>query len=590
MKSEKDIQPSNPGPGLPTALAVIAAALGLAIVVSEPAEAVDLELGEVTGSFDTTVSIGASIRVQDRDSALIALVNGGSAFSANADNGNLNYDQGDLTSLAAKATHELELNYRNFSFFGRLFYFYDTVIMDTDTDRTPLSDSAEDHAGRDIELLDAYLTGDFDIGARPLTVRIGNQVLSWGESTFIQNGINIINPVDVSKLRVAGAELREALTPGPLVDATLGITENLSLEAFYQVLWDKTEIEPEGTFFSTNDFISPGARFVMLGFGVAPDFPPPAPFPTTFILRGGDREPSDQGQFGAALRYFSPELNNTEFGLYYIRHHSRLPLISAQTAADANPVVFFSDSRYFVEYPEDIDVFGTSFNTTVGTTGLALQGEVSYRHDQPLQIDDVELLFSALDPVLGTGALSQLGPAGLDEKVTGFRRKDIVQAQVTATQVLGPNLGADQVIIVGEVGLTHVLNMEDKSELRYEGPGTFTPGNPTAAGAFGVPTQTDGFADPFSWGYRIRARLDYNNAIGPINLLPGIAFAHDVNGTTPSPISNFVEGRKAITLSLAATYLNAYQANLSYTNFFDGGAFNLLNDRDFVSLSFSYSF
>ncbi|MEE8622409.1 MAG: DUF1302 family protein, partial [Alphaproteobacteria bacterium] len=105
MRSEEDIQPSNPGPGLPTALAVIAAALGLAIAVSQPAEAVDLEFGEVTGSFDTTVSIGASIRVQDRDSALIALVNGGSAFSANADNGNLNYDRGDLTSLAAKATH-----------------------------------------------------------------------------------------------------------------------------------------------------------------------------------------------------------------------------------------------------------------------------------------------------------------------------------------------------------------------------------------------------------------------------------------------------------------------------------------------------
>jgi len=35
-------------------------------------------------------------------------------------------------------------------------------------------------------------------------------VVSWGESTFIQGGMNVINPVDVSKLRVAGAELKEA--------------------------------------------------------------------------------------------------------------------------------------------------------------------------------------------------------------------------------------------------------------------------------------------------------------------------------------------------------------------------------------------
>ena len=53
---------------------------------------------------------------------------------------------------------------------------------------------------------------------------------------------------------------------------------------------------------------------------------------------------------------------------------------------------------YFTEYPEDIQLFGVSFNTQLGTTGVALQGEVSYRKDVPLQFDDVELLFAALTP------------------------------------------------------------------------------------------------------------------------------------------------------------------------------------------------
>ena len=55
-------------------------------------------------------------------------------------------------------------------------------------------------------------------------------------------------------------------------------------------------------------------------------------------------------------------------------------------------------ARYFTEYPEDIQLFGVSFNTQLGTTGIALQGEVSYRMDVPLQFDDVEFLFAALTP------------------------------------------------------------------------------------------------------------------------------------------------------------------------------------------------
>ena len=72
-----------------------------------------------------------------------------------------------------------------------------------------------DFKSQEAELLDLYAYGKFDIGGRGLFVRAGNQVVSWGESTFIQNGINVLNPVDVGKLRAPGAELKEALSPTP---------------------------------------------------------------------------------------------------------------------------------------------------------------------------------------------------------------------------------------------------------------------------------------------------------------------------------------------------------------------------------------
>ena len=566
------------------------------------ARAVELRSDDtgIVGSLDTTVTLGASLRVQDRDDALIGVANGGRANSINIDDGNLNFDKGDLTSLAAKVTHELDLNWRNFGFFGRAFYFYDAAIMDLEPERTKFTSQAKDAAGRDIELLDAYATGDFAVASRPLSVRFGNQVINWGESTFIQNGINIINPVDVTKLRVAGAELRDALEPVLALDTSLRLTESLSLEGFWQLEEKTTEIEPAGTFFSTNDFASPGGKRVFLGFGQPPitDNPPLPPGSNppigTSIPRSSDDEATDAGQFGLALRYFAQYLNDTEFGLYYIRHHSRLPLISARTGTLAGLLAgdYAESARYFVEYPEDVDLVGASFNTSLGASGLAVQGEFSYRFDQPLQVDDTELLFAGLSPVNpAVFGQSQLGSFGFEEKISGFRRKDVVQAQMTATQLFGPKLGADQWVVLGEVGGTYIRNMESKNELRYDGPGTFTSGNPVFTQLGLQPaTTTDGFADDFSWGYRVLMRAEYLGALGPVNLTPQIAFAHDVDGTTPQPLGNFVEGRKAVTLSLGASYLNSLQGEVSYTNFFGGGDFNLINDRDFVSISVSYFF
>ena len=59
--------------------------------------------------------------------------------------------------------------------------------------------------------------------------------------------------------------------------------------------------------------------------------------------------------------------------------------------------------------------------------------------------------------------------------------------------------------------------MENKDELRYEGPGTFTSGNPfftenPPANPVQPATTNDGFADDFSWGYRLVARAEYLGA------------------------------------------------------------------------------
>ena len=573
--------------------------------VSQPVTAVDFVYGDMYGSFDTTFSYGQLHRVQSRDRPLIGVINGGTAFSVNSDDGNLNYDSG-LISSALKFTSELELNYKNFGALFRGTGFKDTSNDDAnDTERTFLTDQAINLVGEDLSLLDAYVWADFNIGNRPLNLRVGEQVVSWGESTFITNSINIINPVDVSKLRVPGAELKEALLPVGMVFGSLGLTDNISVEAFYQYDYERILIEPPGSYFSTNDFVGQGGSCVTLGFGVAvPDYPLLAlgdrtttscAFPLTAPGSAGrspDDRPDEGGQYGAALRVFVPALNDTEFGFYYVNYHSRLPIINAVAPAIFTPPFNVFGGTYFISYPEDIKLYGMSFNTQLGSTGIALQGEYSFRDDTPLQVDDVELLYAALG-LNAIGVPSQLGTFTAGSIVPGFIKRDVSQIQMTATKVFGPTFKADQALLLGEFGVTHVHDMPSKNTLRLEVPGTNLP----APFASVFPTRlapalqsNDDFADVTSWGYRIVGRLDYNNVIGAINFQPRLAWQHDVDGTTPGPGGNFLDGRKALQVGVAAVYQNEWTADFSYTSFFGAGDLNLLNDHDFTAFSISYSF
>ena len=261
MKSTKTVR------GL-LARAPLASAVAVALLSAPVAHAFEFtnDSGTLTGSLDTTVSYGISVRTDDADPDLIGKVQfdpticyqnvplgaipsapvaaaparvPGSAyqiaapgrFSVNRDDGDLKYDEGDAFSNAFKITSELSLKWNNWGMFARATYFYDFE----NADRDDLTEIAKDKVGTDFQMLDAFVFHDFNIGGHQGTFRIGRQVVSWGESTFIQNGINVINPVDVSKLRVAGAELKEAFLPIDMLWGSFSFTDNLSIEALVHV-------------------------------------------------------------------------------------------------------------------------------------------------------------------------------------------------------------------------------------------------------------------------------------------------------------------------------------------------------------------
>ncbi|MBC2717175.1 MAG: DUF1302 domain-containing protein [Desulfobacteraceae bacterium] len=606
-------------------------------VFSNPASAFQFEKGELQGSLDTTVSYGLRWRVQDRDQDIIGLTNGGNAFSVNGDNGNLNFTTG-IVSNVPKITSDLELDYKNFGAFVRGSAFYDFQVEDGHMNKIELTDGALDLVGSDIKLLDAYISGSFEIAEKPLEIRVGDQVVSWGEGTFFQGGINAINPIDVGAIRLPGAELREALVPEGMVYAAMGVTDNLSFEGLYLYNWDNTDIDPPGSYFATTDVAGEGGEKVMLAFGSISDEGTdlgPLGFDPDFLAvkRGPSDNADDDGQYGMAFRYFSEALNDTEFGFYYLNYHSRVPILSARTgteegvagsttaaflqtlaavggdvptAAGLTVNNYSKTGYYFTEYPEDIQMFGISFNTGLGASGIALQGEIAYRKDLPLQVDDVELVLAYLSPIGFNPAYkdNQVGVYSADEIIHGYIERDVGQVQMTATKVFGPTFGADIFLLLGEVGVTYVDDMPDQSEIRLESAGTYTSGNPSQAVLPATdPTKPFGgahagkayepashFADATSWGYRLVSKLVYEDAIGPVGLAPRVVWQHDVSGNSPGPGGNFIENRRAITAGLTGTYLSVWSVDVSYTNFFGADRYNLINDRDFIQTNIKYSF
>jgi hypothetical protein len=603
--------------------------------VTSQAQAVNFELAGFDASFTSDISLGASWRLSDPQANLYAGSNapGGTASVSNTDDGNLNFAKGDINSLIIKGVHDLELSRGNFGGVVRFKYWYDNELANGDrahgtsnnsyVPNESLEDSTYNEFAKNqgIRLLDAFVYGDFDIGGRPLDLRLGRQVVSWGESTFIQGGLNAINPVDVSAFRRPGVEIKEGLLPVGMLYGALGLSDAISVEAFYQYEWEKYIIDACGSYYADADFAADGCNILTVSNGVSDAY---AMANGVYITRDGDIEPDDGGQYGIALRYFAEKLGGTEFGLYYMNTHGKIPMFTGRTsqnvALGAPPGSTFipgnpygGNPTFYAEFPADQKLYGLSVATNLA--GWAVSGEVSFHPDMPLQINSTELLQAALglapwSPI--TPVVLALPPGGTFQ---GYDEYDSTQAQLTVIKTFYRVLGTSQIALVGEVGWAGVSGLPPTTGVdlvngqlnrRYGrsptyGMGSFAafPYSGFTVTCEGIPSiglvpnsnaancTDEGYVTDSSWGYRARLVFQYDDVFKGVNLVPSLSFSHDVSGWHPAGVFN--EGAKSLGLSLKAEYLQRYTAEIFYTDF-SGGDYNTRVDRDFAGISFGVSF
>jgi hypothetical protein len=620
--------------GSTTVLPVLLAVGGLAAVVGpSPAGARLFQIGEVEGVANVEVSYGLLARVEDRDPDLVAIANGGSSESANFDDGDLNYDAGVVSNML-QTSAEVAARWRFLGVYVRGLGFYDFETELVDRERTRLSGDARHSVGWHAELRDYYLDASFRLRGMPVHLRVGDQVINWGESTFLRFGVQTVNPLDLAATFRPASSARDVQIPQGMIWAAANLTEEVAVEGYYQYDWERVRTPPVGWYFSDNDTVgADGLDAAMAGSGLFSDlgtdldafFRLPAGtlgFDPAFMRIPGydSREPSDQGQGGFTVQAILPRLNSTKIALHFINYHSRLPLVSALTAdaaavAATSPAAvaaraaalapvyeaeglppaeaalaaagaastltvgeYASEASYFVTYPEDVRMLGASFNTATLRTGTLVSGEVSHHFDYPFQIlpgDVFNAAFSPIefDPSFGQGPLGAYGPG---EVVPGVARRGKTQVEVGLRQLFGARLGASQSALGVDFGWVHVHDLPSRHRLRLSAPGVTGPGD------FGHLPDAD------SWGYRVLVGLTYEGVLGAFTVQPHVAWFHDVGGVTPGPGGSFVAGRKVVSVGVAVDYLNTWLLQLDYTSLFGAGRFNLLNDRDFVRFQLSW--
>jgi hypothetical protein len=608
------------------------------------------------------------------------------AFSGvNGDDGDMNYSQYDLVSATSRLNSDLKLQYGDFLGRVRGIGFFDPVNYDFEETHnntrwqprhTDRSNDVETRYAKDYQLLDAYLQYAFDLGERSGTFSVGKQLLRWGESnTIAVNSVSEINPPNQAYLRFPGIEVGRLFTPVPMALLSMDVFENASIELMYQFGWEPVQVDPQGSFFSDSDIIG-GGKYLMSTLGQHSEDPNSefksngeiALFSsTTFTLPVDDKsgQPRDGGQYGAKFSYFADWLNSgTELSFYFLNYHSRLPYVSLYAAnetcipgGNTNFVTALAacrgfngsinvtglgleplpvdTARVFLDYPEDIQMYGFSFNTNIGA--YSLSAEYSFRPNLPLQVQVTDVVFSALQPAFPENDVT-VNPAGgvinlplpvigstipgrrrvvpdylsvyrnttiqPNQLVHGYERQQVGQFDATLIRSFsGSNwLRADQIIVLLEGGFTQVYDMPSRKRLQFDGGGL----NRThaSAGADGTGTvdgtpdpsrfnptqQTAGFADDFAWGLRLLTRFEYNDVFRGVHLRPVLGYFWDVGGIAPLPVQNFVEGRKEILAGTEIQLSQALTAQLAYQWFTGGGLDNTRKDRDNLAVSMSYTF
>jgi hypothetical protein len=310
---------------------------------------------------------------------------------------------------------------------------------------------------------------------------------------------------------------------------------------------------------------------------------------------------------------------------------------------------FTNAARYQLYYPEDIQTFGASLSTGVGSWSTNL--EVAFRPDFPFQVDAAQLLLNVIDSTGGTmiqnltgyatagssqGALAAANAISLNKWSSqpncdvssatgemstvmsgyavcdGTAEFDAWSADFNAVRTFNASdpialgAGADSGFILVEIGgvfidgLNSAQGLVSTSQQAF-GHDNYGGGCLDIAGTAKLAVQNNGLfgngycensseADSLAMTSRIRTGLSYFNFNNSSwTFAPSLGLDYDFLGNGASSLGGYTEDKMKITLGSSFTN-GGTSISLNYVNELGTYEENSNSDRDYVSASVSYAF
>ncbi|MFL9872899.1 DUF1302 domain-containing protein [Paraburkholderia megapolitana] len=595
----------------------LSASLAAMLGVSASAYGYEFDTGisDLHASWVSNLTAGAGIRVKDPSCSMTSDPNVygcGTAANigqwSNSDDGDLNYRKGKPFSTYISATSELLISMPNegYKFMIRGTGMYD--FLAGDTSRTSLSSDGRAQVVYDTQLLDLWVEKDFSVDNQPAHVRIGNQVINWGESYFASGGINATNSVDIQKLLIPGTQLKQALLPAPMVSFAAGLPAGFSTEAYYQFGWNGNRYPPVGSYWSTNNDFGRGAvastgstvNANLGGFNAGTIAGPNSGNAATISainsgLIGGQYAgppfnsigvpvstvlPSyTTPQFGVKLGY-KPRDVDVNFGFYYENYIDKSPVVSSL----ANGTTQFS-------YLRNRQLFGVSANFLLGD--WAIGTELSYRPHDAVSLSGCFAPGGPLDA--NTNAV---GGVNCQQWIDKKKFQYDINGQLNLTRSDYPFLKllqADMAVLTAEVTWIYYPGVSQNALYQRTVNGITVVQAPQAGYALWL-NNNSGLGYPITGSQgtasSVGATVDFNwtydgTVIPGWQVTPGLTFTDSLYGYTPNSSSNYLQGAKSLNLYVLFNQNpTVWQAGINFTAFFGGHQTvgQPYADRNFIGL------
>ena len=516
------------------------------LLCTPPGHAFSFEMGQVSGGLDITLGYGGAVRLESAPDYMDlggTYVNTEHPAASNTKS-DMEFGSRELVSNVFRAMAELDLKYEEYGLKTTASYSYDTQIMNRDRSLTAdptygapfpqkgWSDEAEDNSGSVFELLDSYVYGTFG----SLDLRVGKQVINWGEGLFFMDGVSTQAPLNINKLVLPGSELKEAYMGIGGVRAMVSVTDKFALDSYMQWEWDKNKFPGAGTFYGEDYLAAPGAE------------------EESAFLVGPAHDAKSHGQWGISGRYF---VGDYEFGLYFSRYHDSMPM------AGLNP----ETGLVYEYFAENQNMFGASISTTMGD--WSVNAEVSYRPDR----------------TVGSTVFGGTNGIGLNDDGQYWTEADTASASIHGLWLGGPLIaGIDSQFVKLQLGMDYINYDKSNADLQP----MVSNHDCVYYDEYGIAHVVSGEeVTTTSWGLAAGWDGTWMAVLPTLDITLALFAQYDFSGNSHM-WGNFSEGRLLTSATLTANYGSSIEYSITYARMdFDESNYE---NQDTINFEINYKF